>query len=76
MAAHEGALLLPRQEEGEEEGADRERHTGNDGRSVGRAVSSLTESFKLLFSERTGLKPLAGSLSVKYKSTDRRPGAA
>ena len=34
VATHEGALLLQRQEEGKEEGADRKRHAGSGGRSV------------------------------------------
>lgn len=34
VAAHEGALLLQRQEEGQEEGADRKRHTGSNRRSI------------------------------------------
>lgn len=34
VAAHEGALLLQRQEEGQEEGADRKRHAGSDRRSI------------------------------------------
>lgn len=39
VAAHEGAFLLQRQEEGQEEGADRKRNTGSDGGSFIRAVS-------------------------------------
>lgn len=44
VAAHAGAHLLQRQEEGQEEGADRERHTGGDGGRLGRAVSEFPES--------------------------------
>lgn len=44
MAAHAGAHLLQRQEEGQEEGADRERHTGGNGGRLGRAVSEFPES--------------------------------
>lgn len=41
VASYEGALLLQREEEGQEEGSNRKRHTGSDGRSLSRAVSKL-----------------------------------
>lgn len=41
VASYEGALLLQREEEGQEEGSNRKRHTRSDGRSFSRAVSKL-----------------------------------
>lgn len=52
MAAYEGTLLLPRQEEGEEEGADRERHAGGHGRGLVRAVSNWNINWVTSFTKR------------------------